>query len=280
MLFRLPLIALALSAPLLALAVEDDLPVDPDVLALRQLESSLAAGQLEQAQTQLRSLKQRLPGDTRLEQAQRSISAAYGKQVEAALKAGDLAGAEQKLVAAQQAGGDVAPLKAQLEQARSAQQAKEQAAAEQAAKAKAAAEAKAKAEAARSEQLRQQKLAAEQAAKQTAQAAPKAHSVAPAAAKAPLLLKKGQTSTLIALPMLDDNDREALRVLLDQVAQDLVQYQCTATLRVRERKDYPFVASLLSVRVKKLNPSFKLDLKAEYAADQAPQLSLTPKTTP
>lgn len=280
MLFRLPLIALALSAPLLALAVEDDLPVDPDVLALRQLESSLAAGQLEQAQTQLRSLKQRLPGDTRLEQAQRSISAAYGKQVEAALKAGDLAGAEQKLVAAQQAGGDVAPLKAQLEQARSAQQAKEQAAAEQAAKAKAAAEAKAKAEAARSEQLRQQKLAAEQAAKQTAQAAPKAHSVAPAAAKAPLLLKKGQTSTLIALPMLDDNDREALRVLLDQVAQDLVQYQCTATLRVRERKDYPFVASLLSVRVKKLNPSFKLDLKAEYATDQAPQLSLTPKITP
>ena len=278
MLFRLPLIALALSAPLLALAVEEDLPVDPDVLALRQLESSLASGQLEQAQTQLRSLKQRLPGDTRLEQAQRSIDAAYGKQVEAALKAGDLAGAEQRLTQLQQAGGDAAPFKAQIAQARSAQKAQEQAAKERAAKEQAAAEARAKAQAARTEQLRQQKLAAERAA---AQAKPQpASTPAAPAAHGPLLLKKGQASTQVALSMLDENDRDALRALLDKAAQDVVQYQCAATLRVRERKDYPFVASLLSVRVKKLDPSFKLQLSADYSADQPPQLTLSPKAKP
>lgn len=61
--------------------------VDETVLALRNLDKSVAGNQLGQAESQLQALQARIPGDTRLEQAQREISAAYLRQGESALKA-------------------------------------------------------------------------------------------------------------------------------------------------------------------------------------------------
>jgi hypothetical protein len=46
---------------------------------------------------------------------------------------------------------------------------------------------------------------------------------------------------------------------------------------VRQAKDFPWVAALLSARVKKLDPAFKLQLSQALNAEQVPQLVLTPK---
>ena len=81
------------------------------------------------------------------------------------------------------------------------------------------------------------------------------------------------------MPMLDANDRDSLRTLLDAVAADVVAFDCAVRLQVREAKDYPFVAALLSARIKKLEPGFNPQFSPVLKPDQEPRLVLSPQSS-
>lgn len=263
-----------------ALAASDELPVDDSVTAFRTIEQSLTNGQLQQAENQLNNLKQRAAGDTRLELYQQQLAEHYLQQGQGALRQGDLTAASAALSRARGLLPQAPALTSGLDQAIATARASELAAAEQARVA--AQQAVAKAAAAKAEQARQQKLAAERQAQQKQAAAAAVLASAPVVAVAPakppaLLIKPGAASSTIALPMLDDNDSAALRKLLDSVASDVVNFNCAVSIEVRQGKDFPWVGSLLSARVKKLNPNFKLQLQQVLNPQQAPQLVLSPK---
>lgn len=249
--------------------------IDEMVLALRNLDKSVANNQLAQAENQLQALQQRIPGDTRLEQAQREISAAYLRQGEGALKAGNLQGAAQSLTKAQRiqpiASAQATALAEAIQQTQQKQDAQALAVTQ-------AAEAKAKAAAAeKAEQLRKQKLAAEQ--KMTAERKAAEAAALAATPKEPVarLINLQAPSTVIGMPMLDSKDNAGLRELLDQVAEDVVAFRCKVSINVRQNKDYLWVTALLSARVKKLDPGFSLQLEQNLNPANAPQLVLTPQ---
>lgn len=263
-----------------ALADDDEVPVDDSVTAFRNIEQSLNKGQLQQAEGQLNNLKQRASGDTRLEQYQRQIAETYLQQGQSALQKGDLNAASAALSRARGLLPQAPALTSGLDSAIATARASELAAAEKIRVA--AQQAAAKEAAAKAEQARQQKLAAERQAQQKKAAAAAVVS-APVVAAAPakpqaLLINPDAASSTIALPMLDDKDSAALRKLLDSVASDVVNFNCAVSIEVRQGKDFPWVGSLLSVRVKKLNPNFKLELQQVLNPQQAPQLVLTPRS--
>jgi hypothetical protein len=151
--------------------------------------------------------------------------------------------------------------------------------------------AKKEAERARQQQLAEEKAAAEREARaQQAAAAQPAVAPAPAVAKveaakpavaaAPRarLIDPAAASSSVPMPMLDANDRDSLRNLLDQVAADVVAFDCAVRLEVREAKDYPFVAALLSARIKKLDPAFAPQFSPVLKPDQEPRLVLSPQS--
>lgn len=257
--------------PLGALAEEE---IDEMVLALRNLEQSVANNQLEQAEAQLQSLQQRIPGDTRLEQAQRTISAGYLQQGESALKAGNLPAATQSLTKAKRilptGNAQASALSEAIAQSQKQQEAKAFAARQ-------AAEAQAKAAAEKAAQERQQKLAAERKAAEARKSAEVAAiPVQPMVPVAKLIDPQAPSST-VALTMLDNKDNDSLRTLLDQVAQEVLAFRCKVSIEVRQSKDYPWVAALLAARVKKLDPAFNLQLEQQINPDKDPRLVLTPQ---
>ena len=258
-------------------AADDELPVDDLVSAFRNLDQSISRGQLQQAESQLASLRQRAAGDTRLEQYQRQLAENHLQQGQTALKNGDLNGASASLGKARGLLPQAPALTSGLDNAIAKARAAELAAAEQAQlEAKQAA---AKQAAAKAEQARQQKLAAERAAAQKKAAAALAASQVPVAPAKPQaqLIKPDAASSTISLLMLDEKDNDGLRKLLDGVAADVVNFDCAVRIDVRQAKDFPWVAALLSARVKKLDPTFKLQLSQALNAEQVPQLVLTPK---
>ena len=249
--------------------------IDEMVLALRNLDKSVANNQLAQAEKQLQALQQRIPGVTRHEQPHREISAAYLRQGESALKAGNLQGAAQSLTKAQRiqpiASAQATALAEAIQQTQQKQDAQALAVTQ-------AAEAKAKAAAAeKAEQLRKQKLAAEQ--KMTAERKAAEAAALAATPKEPVarLINLQAPSTVIGMPMLDSKDNAGLRELLDQVAEDVVAFRCKVSINVRQNKDYLWVTALLSARVKKLDPGFSLQLEQNLNPANAPQLVLTPQ---
>ena len=74
--------------------------------------------------------------------------------------------------------------------------------------------------------------------------------------------------------MLDQQDNQALRELLDGVAADLVQFDCRLQIQVRQVRDYAWVAALLAARVKKLDSHYELQPRQLLVPEQAPQLLL------
>ena len=258
-------------------AADDELPVDDLVSAFRNLDQSISRGQLQQAESQLASLRQRAAGDTRLEQYQRQLAENHLQQGQTALKNGDLNGASASLGKARGLLPQAPALTSGLDNAIAKARATELAAAEQAQLA--AKQAAAKQAAAKAEQARQQKLAAERAAAQKKAAAALAASQVPVAPAKPQaqLIKPDAASSTISLLMLDEKDNDGLRKLLDGVAADVVNFDCAVRIDVRQAKDFPWVAALLSARVKKLDPTFKLQLSQALNAEQVPQLVLTPK---
>ena len=248
--------------------------IDEMVLALRNLDKSVANNQLAQAENQLQALQQRIPGDTRLEQAQREISAAYLRQGESALRAGNLQGAAQSLTKAQRILPTASAQATALSEAISQSQQKQEA---QALAARQAAEAQAKAAAEKAELVRKQKLAAERNAAEAKKAAEAAALAATPKEPVAKLIDLQSPSTVIGMPMLDSKDNDGLRALLDQVAEDVVAFRCKVSINVRQNKDYLWVTALLSARVKKLDPGFSLQLEQNLNPANAPQLVLTPQ---
>lgn len=258
-----------------------NLPVDDLVSAFRQLDQSLASGDLSSAESQLGSLQQRAAGDTRLEQYQRQLAEAHLQQGQKALQSGDLDNATKALSRARslmpQAPALTTGLDGAIAQAREAELA---AAAQQR---RAAEQAAAQAGAARLEQARQLRLAAErQAAAIQATQLPNTPAVEVPAAPVPAkpqarMIDPAAASSVIGMPMLDNQDNERLRSLLDGVAADIVTFRCAVRIEVREAKDFPWVASLLNARIKRLDPSFSPRISQVIKPAQVPQLVLTPK---
>ncbi|HBZ94298.1 MULTISPECIES: PA5502 family lipoprotein [unclassified Pseudomonas] len=243
-------------------------PVDDLVLAFRQLDLSLAEERLDDARSQLGALQQRASRDTRLEQYQRQLAEAYMERGQEALQQGDLDLAAQALGQARSLMPQAPSLSHDLNQAIDSARAARQAAAEQQAR-----EAAAKLDAERQEQLRQQRLArASVATAPASEPAPEAEST-PAAR----VIDPSAATSSVALPMLDSQDNQQLRRLLDSVAADVVTFRCAVRIEVREAKDYPWVAALLSARIKKLDPSFRPQLSQKIAPQQVPRLLLSPQ---
>jgi len=243
-------------------------PVDELVVAFRQLDLSLAEERLDDARSQLSTLQQRASRDTRLEQYQRQLAEAYMEQGREALQQGDLDRAAQALGQARSLMPQAPALSHDLNQAIDSARTARLAAAEQQAR-----DAAAKLDAERQERLtseRQAKAAA--ATTPTTQMAP----VVESQPKARLIDPSAATSA-VAMPMLDNQDNENLRRLLDSVAADVVTFRCAVRIEVREAKDYPWVAALLSARIKKLDPSFRPQLSQKIAPQQVPRLLLSPK---
>lgn len=248
-------------------------PVDDLVLAFRQLDLSLAEERLDDARNQLNALQQRASRDTRLEQYQRQLAEAYMEQSREALQQGDLDRAAQALGQARSLMPQAPALSHDLNQAIDSARAARQAAAEQQAR-----EASAKLDAERQEQLRQQRLASERQARAAIVATPE-NEAKPLIESKPTarLINPDAATSSVALPMLDTQDNENLRRLLDNVAADVVTFRCAVRIEVREAKDYPWVAALLSARIKKLDPGFRPQLSQKIAPQQVPRLLLSPQ---
>ncbi|WP_439886964.1 PA5502 family lipoprotein [Pseudomonas sp. MBLB4123] len=254
-----------------------DMPTDELVSAFRQLDQSLAKGQLEAAEARLAALQQRADGDTRLEQYQRQLAEAYLQKGQQALQSGDLDSATTALSHARrlmpQAPALTTGLDGAIAQARDAEL-------DAADRARSAAEqAAARAAEARQEQARQLRLAAErQAAAIQATELPNTPSeFAPSRAR---LIDPSAASSAVPLPMLDRQDNEGLRNLLDRVAEDVVAFRCAVRIEVRQAKDYQWVAALLNARVKRLDPAFSPRLTQVLKPGQVPQLVLSPTRRP
>jgi len=248
-------------------------PVDDLVVAFRQLDLSLAEERLDDARSQLSTLQQRASRDTRLEQYQRQLAEAYMEQGREALQQGDLDRAAQALGQARSLMPQAPALSHDLNQAIDSARTARQAAAEQQAR-----DAAAKLDAERQEQLRQQRLASERQARAAGAATP-ASQPTPVVESKPTarLIDPNAATSSVAMPMLDNQDNENLRRLLDSVAADVVTFRCAVRIEVREAKDYPWVAALLSARIKKLDPSFRPQLSQKVAPQQVPRLLLSPK---
>ncbi|HSC83358.1 MAG TPA: hypothetical protein VLC30_07035 [Pseudomonas sp.] len=266
---------------------------DELVKGFNGVSAQIDRGELQAAEQALYSLQQNVDkSDVRIEQYQRELAGAYLKQGQQQLAAKDSKAAAASLAKAKPYMAMAPGLKGQYEQslAAVAQHAAPPAPKAPVAPAKAAPSAaelaaKAKQDA---ERAQQQKLAAEKAAaarEVAAHKAAEAKAVAaaaavakaePAAPRAQLIDPKAASSS-IPMPMLDAQDRDALRKLLDVVAADVVAFNCAVRLEVREAKDYPFVAALLSARIKKLEPGFTPQLSPLLKPDQEPRLVLSPQ---
>jgi hypothetical protein len=253
-----------------------NLPVDDLVSAFRQLDQSLASGDLNSAESQLTTLQQRAAGDTRLEQYQRQLAEAHLLQGQQALRAGDLDSATKALSRARSLMPQAPALTTGLDGAIAHARESKLAAAEQQRQANELNTARA--EAARLEQARQQRLAAERQAAATQAAQQPAATPAPSPAQPQAkLIDPTAASSVISMPMLDTQDNERLRSLLDAVAADVVTFRCAVRIEVRQSKDYPWVASLLNARIKRLDPSFSPRMSQVIKPAQVPQLVLSPK---
>jgi tetratricopeptide (TPR) repeat protein len=251
-------------------------PVDETIAALRQLEQDIAADRLPQAEQQLQALRLRNPADTRLESHARQLAEAYMARGNTALTRGDLDQATAALAKARQLLPQAPALTSGLDSA--IDQARQQQDAAEAEQRRAAAAAEAEA-ARRSEAVRQQQLAAARDAERLqaeASAAQAATTVTQQRTKRPRLIDPAATSSVVGLPMLDSQDNQALRNLMDAVAEDVVAYNCSVRIEVRQPKDFPWVAALLSARVKRLDPGFNPSMIQSLKPEQTPRLVLTP----
>ncbi|VVN20808.1 hypothetical protein PS684_01464 [Pseudomonas fluorescens] len=81
-------------------------------------------------------------------------------------------------------------------------------------------------------------------------------------------------STTVALNI---TDSRKLRRQLDAIAADVVNYECAVTIQAPRTNDYPWLATLLSKRVKKLNPDFELKIVKQTVRTVPAQMVLSPR---
>ena len=80
-------------------------------------------------------------------------------------------------------------------------------------------------------------------------------------------------STTIALKL---DDMKQLRRQLNDIAADTTAFNCEVVLQVPRVDDYPWLATLLSKRVVKINPDFELQLRREIEKNEPAQVILKP----
>lgn len=112
-------------------------------------------------------------------------------------------------------------------------------------------------------QARKAELDKAEAALKAAEAKPKAKLIDPTA-----------PSTVIAL---DIREIGKLRRQLDDIATDVVNYQCDVLFQVPRTADYPWLSGLLAKRVNKRDPDFDLQQRHEIQRRLPAQVVLTPK---
>ena len=80
-------------------------------------------------------------------------------------------------------------------------------------------------------------------------------------------------STTVALNI---NDSRKFRRQLDAIAADVVNYECAVSIQAPRTQDYPWLATLLKKRVKKLNPDFELKIEKQILRTVPAQMVLIP----
>ena len=80
-------------------------------------------------------------------------------------------------------------------------------------------------------------------------------------------------STTIALKI---GDMAQLRRQFDAIAADVAAFNCQVTLQVPRTDDYPWLATLLTKRVIKINPDFELQLERQIDRSQPAHIVLKP----
>ena len=75
---------------------------------------------------------------------------------------------------------------------------------------------------------------------------------------------------------LNIEDIAKLRHQLDLIAQDIVNYQCAVSLQVPRTADFPWLSTLISKRVKKLDPAFDLKVERQIIRHVPAQIVLIP----
>jgi hypothetical protein len=115
-------------------------------------------------------------------------------------------------------------------------------------------------------QARKAELDKTEAALKAAEAQPKARVIDPTA-----------ESTTVALNI---SDMAKLRRQLDAIAADVVNYQCDVSIQAPRTDDYPWLANLLTKRVKKLDPQFDLKLERQIIRTVPAQMVLSPRKQP
>jgi hypothetical protein len=98
---------------------------------------------------------------------------------------------------------------------------------------------------------------------QAAEAQPKAKVIDPTA-----------ESTTVALNI---TDMAKLRRQLDAIAADVVNFNCDVSIQVPRTDDYPWLATLLTKRVEKLDADFELKLEKQILRNVQAQMVLSPR---
>ncbi|CAI8826525.1 MULTISPECIES: PA5502 family lipoprotein [Pseudomonas] len=112
-------------------------------------------------------------------------------------------------------------------------------------------------------EARKAELEKAEAALQAAEAKPKAKVIDPTA-----------ESTTIALNI---TDSRKLRRQLDAIAADVVNYDCAVSIQAPRTNDYPWLATLITKRVKKLDPDFDLKIEKQILRTVPAQMVLSPR---
>ncbi|MGU3345210.1 PA5502 family lipoprotein [Pseudomonas monsensis] len=81
-------------------------------------------------------------------------------------------------------------------------------------------------------------------------------------------------STTVALNI---TDSRKLRRQLDAIAADVVNYECAVSIQAPRTDDYPWLATLLTKRVNKLNPDFDLKIVKQTLRTVPAQMVLSPR---
>ena len=77
--------------------------------------------------------------------------------------------------------------------------------------------------------------------------------------------------------VLNINDMGKLRRQLDAIAADVVNFQCEVSIQAPRTDDYPWLATLLTKRVNKLDPEFDLKLERQILRSVPAQMVLSPR---
>ncbi|MBL0798006.1 MULTISPECIES: PA5502 family lipoprotein [Pseudomonas] len=112
-------------------------------------------------------------------------------------------------------------------------------------------------------EARKAELEKAEAALQAAEAKPKAKVIDPTA-----------ESTTVALNI---TDSRKLRRQLDAIAADVVNYNCAVSIQAPRTNDYPWLATLITKRVKKLDPDFDLKIEKQILRTVPAQMVLSPR---